>query len=60
MLFQIAYLKHLFTQDNPLFSRELELMETRKVKVEIEALNSSSFDSLERRLIHKILCRQYI
>lgn len=43
-----------------MFSRELELMETQKVKVEIEALNSSSFDGLERRLIHKILCRQYI
>ena len=45
---------------NPHYSREIQLMERSAVKAEIEALNSRGFDSLEQRIIQKILRKDYI
>ena len=44
---------------NPHYSREVQLMEKTRVKAEIEALNSRGFDSLEQRIIQKILRKQF-
>lgn len=44
--------------------RELELMERKETKAEIEALNGhgaagGGMDTLENKIIHKILCKKY-
>jgi len=41
------------------YCREIKLMGECKVKAEIEALNRSGFDSLEQRIIQKILRKSY-
>lgn len=45
----------------PRYGRELALMEKSKVKAEIEAINGSDrhLDSLENKIIHKIICKMY-
>ena len=48
-----------FAMGDPHYSREVQLMEKTRVKAEIEALNTRSFDSLEQRIIQKILRKQY-
>ena len=49
--------------EQPGYLREVRLMAECRVKAEIEALNSSSsssgFDSLEQKIIKKILRREY-
>ena len=44
---------------SPHYSREVQLMAGRRVKAEIEALNRSGFDSLEQRIIQKVLRKNY-
>ena len=44
---------------DPSYSREVRLMGECRVKAEIEALNSSGFDSLEQKIIQKILRKAY-
>lgn len=44
---------------SPHYSREMRLMGECRVKAEIEALNSRGFDSLEQRIIQKILRKIY-
>jgi meiotic recombination protein SPO11 len=48
------------TSECPFFLKELRLMEGKKVKAEIEAINRENFDSLETLIIHKTLHRLYI
>lgn len=48
----------------PDYMRELELMERKETKAEIEALNGhgaagGGMDTLENKIIHKILCKKY-
>ena len=45
--------------DNPFYRREIKLMGERRVKAEIEALNNGGFDSLEQKIIQKILRRKF-
>ena len=45
--------------NDPYYSREVKLMAECRVKAEIEALNSSGFDSLEQKIIQKILRKAY-
>lgn len=45
--------------DNPFYLREMKLMGEKRVKAEIEALNCEGFDSLEQKIIQKILRRRY-
>ena len=45
--------------ENLYYIREVQLMEQSRVKVEIEALNNAGFDSLEQRIIQKILRKKY-
>ena len=44
---------------NTYYWRELEMMDKCRVKAEIEALNRSNFDSLEQKIIQKILRKSY-
>ena len=44
---------------NPRYCREVQLMGECRVKAEIEALNYRGFDSLEQRIIQKILRKTY-
>lgn len=46
--------------DNVFYSREVKLMGEKRVKAEIEALNNGGFDSLEQKIIQKILRRKFI
>ena len=43
----------------PQYSREVSLMGKVKVKAEIEVLNTGGFDSLEQKIIQKILRKNY-
>lgn len=45
--------------ENPHYAREVRLMGGCRVKAEIEALNSSGFDSLEQKIVRKILRKEY-
>ena len=45
--------------DNIHYKREIQLMQKVKIKAEIEALNSRGFDSLEQKIIQKILRKKY-
>ena len=45
--------------DNPFYLREMTVMREKQVKAEIEALNCNGFDSLEQKIIQKILRRNY-
>ena len=45
--------------DDPLYTREVRLMGGCQVKAEIEALNSSGFDSLEQKIVRKVLRKEY-
>ena len=51
--------KQIREMGNPLYIREVQLMQQCRVKAEIEALNSRGFDSLEQRIIQKILRKTY-
>lgn len=51
--------KQIGFMDNPFYSREIKMMGECKVKAEIEALNNGGFDSLEQRIIQKILRKSY-
>ena len=42
-----------------LYAREIRMMAEKKVKAEIEALNSNGFDTLENRIIRKVLRKGY-
>ena len=44
---------------NPFYRREVKLMGERRVKAEIEALNNGGFDSLEQKIIQKILRKKF-
>ena len=46
--------------ENPHYPREIQLMEKAAVKAEIEALNSRGFDSLEQKIVQKILRKQFL
>ena len=43
----------------PHYHREMRLMEGARVKAEIEALNNGGFDSLEQKIVQKILRKGY-
>ena len=45
--------------ESPFYTREVKLMGERRVKAEIEALNNGGFDSLEQKIIQKILRRKF-
>lgn len=45
--------------NNPHYTREVQLMRECRVKAEIESLNSGGLDSLEQRIIRKILRKMY-
>lgn len=47
------------SMNDPYYSREVKLMGECRVKAEIEALNSTGFDSLEQTIIQKILRKAY-
>lgn len=50
---------HVALMDSPHHIREVELMGRVRLKAEIEALNNKGFDSLEQKIIQKILRKQY-
>lgn len=50
---------HVAAMDCPHYSREVALMGKARVKAEIEALNNRGFDSLEQKIIQKILRKNY-
>ena len=41
------------------YSRELDMMSARRIKAEIEAININGLDTLEKKIIHKILHKEY-
>ena len=41
------------------YTREVKMMAEKKVKAEIEALNSNGFDALENRIVRKVLRKGY-
>lgn len=43
----------------PHYQRELTLMKGARIKAEIEALNSGGFDTLEQKILQKILRKNY-
>lgn len=45
--------------EDPYYTREVKLMSEKRVKAEIEALNNGGFDSLEQKIIQKILRRKF-
>lgn len=45
--------------DNPHYTHEVQLMRECRVKAEIESLNSGGLDTLEQRIIRKILRKMY-
>eukprot|EP00731_Ephydatia_muelleri_P030324 Em0021g847a len=44
---------------DPLYMREIRMMAEKNVKAEIEALNNNGFDSLENRIVRKVLRKGY-
>ena len=51
--------KQMEHMQDPFYCREIKLMGECKVKAEIEAINRSGFDSLEQRIIQKMLRKLY-
>ena len=45
--------------ESPFYTREVKLMGEKRVKAEIEALNNGGFDSLEQKIIQKILRKKF-
>ena len=43
----------------PRYTSEVRRMGECRVKAEIEALNSTGFDSLEKKIIRKVLRKEY-
>ena len=47
------------SQSQPQYVRELEEMRRKRLKAEIEVINCSNFDTLENKIIQKILRKQF-
>ena len=45
--------------ENVFYTREVKLMGEKRVKAEIEALNNGGFDTLEQKIVQKILRRNF-